>query len=573
MTSESISSEDAKLPPETVRRIRDRLECLYGERAEEAHRSILAILREYGSTHAPATWSERDVVLITYADQVQTPNGPALPALQEFLTTTGLVDLVSTVHLLPFYPYSSDDGFSVVDYRQVHPDAGNWSHVRELAQQVDLMFDLVLNHCSRHSDWFENYLAGTEPFVRYFFEADPAEDLSQVTRPRSLPLLSAFETSRGTRFVWTTFSPDQVDLNFAEPAVLAEFIDILLFYVRQGARIIRLDAIAYLWKEIGTACIHLPQTHQVVKLMRDVLDAVAPNVLLLTETNVPHAENVSYFGDGDQAHMVYQFSLPPLLLDAFLSNDATALRSWLSGLAGTPPGTTFFNFTASHDGIGVRPLEGLVSAERFDSLVQAARQRGSLIGTKRNPDGTDVPYELNIAYVDALGEPDGMDTSLHARRFLSSQAIMLALPGVPGVYFHSLVGTQNDYQGAQASGIPRRINRRKFQLTELLQTLGDADSLQAKIGTGFQHLLRTRTQQPAFHPNGPCKVVELGDTALLAFERTSCDRSQRILCVTNLAPELRCFELHETGRDLLSNQDGPVGSTNIGPYQTMWIEL
>lgn len=572
MTSKPTSPASDGQSHSVLEKVRGRLEFLYGERADDALRCILPILGTHRAAHR-RTWSERDVVLITYGDQVQSPDGPALPALQEFLTTSGLTRLLNTVHLLPFFPFSSDDGFSVIDYRQVHSDVGEWSHVQDLAKHVDLMFDLVLNHCSQHSDWFQGYLAGEEPFVRYFCEAQPSDDLSQVTRPRSLPLLTAFDTSRGTRHVWTTFSADQVDLNFAEPAVLAEFLDMLLFYVRQGARIIRLDAIAYLWKEVGTPCIHLPRTHEVVKLMRDVLDAVAPNVLLLTETNVPHAENVSYFGNGDEAHMVYQFSLPPLLLDAFLSNDASGLRDWLSHQAATAAGTTFFNFTASHDGIGVRPLEGLVSEQRFRRLVEAARQRGSLIGTKRNPDGSDAPYELNVSYVDALGEPAGMDASLHARRFLSSQAIMLALPGVPGVYFHSLVGTRNDVQGAQESGIPRRINRRKFQLDELRRTLGEPDSLQAKIFNGYQHLLRTRIEQPAFHPDGGCELVELGESTLLGFQRTSCDGSQRVLCVTNLDAESRCFDLAEAGRDLLSDQAVPAGSTIVEPYMTMWVEV
>ena len=569
MTSNSTPTSSS-LEQTISERILPRLEFLYGTRAEEAAGLLREVIQQHDITSEIAGWSERDVVLITYGDQVSTETGPALAALQEFLTSNDLANLINTVHILPFYPYSSDDGFSVIDYRAVQPKVGDWSDVRDLRNHVQLMFDLVLNHCSQHSEWFQNYLAGVEPYTHYFIEADPNEDLSQVTRPRSLPLLSPYETSRGLRHIWTTFSADQVDVNFAEPKVLAEFIDILLFYVEQGARIIRLDAIAYLWKQIGTTCIHLPQTHEVVKLMRDVLECVAPHVLLLTETNVPHAENVSYFGEGDEAQMVYQFSLPPLLLDAFLSQDASALRSWLTGFDATPPGTTFFNFTASHDGVGVRPLEGLVSKERFDQLVSAAKDRGSLVGTRRQPNGEDTPYELNVAYVSALGEPDGMDAQVHARRFLSSQAVMLALPGIPGIYFHSLVGTQNDTASAESSGIPRRINRRKFQLDELQAALADGDSLQAKIFAGYQELLRVRIEQPAFHPDGACELIDLGDPAILAFERTSCDGNQRILCITNLAGDSRTVDIQQAGTDLLS-QDEVAGSTNLDPYQTMWV--
>ena len=327
--------------------------------------------------------------------------------------------------------------------------------MQALAGQVDLMFDLVLNHVSRRSQWFQRYLEGSSPYDRYFIEVDPQADVSQVTRPRSLPLLTPVQTARGERHVWTTFSADQMDLNFAEPAVLLEMLDLLLFYAAEGARIIRLDAIAYLWKKIGTSCIHLPQTHEVVKLMRSVLADVAPHVLLLTETNVPHAENIAYFGAGDEAHMVYQFSLPPLLLDALVSEDATSLMRWLAALKPPPSGNTFFNFTASHDGIGVRPLEGLVPEERIAQLSAAVRARQGHVGTRRDAHGNDKPYELNITYLDALRDDAGAFSPAQIQRFLTSQAVMLALQGIPGVYFHSLVGTPND-----VAAVPREAASR-----------------------------------------------------------------------------------------------------------------
>jgi len=561
-------------------RIRGRLDFLYGPRGDDCFSKLMEIVDRHAEQFCPPQprlWDQSDIVLITYADQIRQQDGPALPALTRFLTEEGLDRLINTVHLLPFYPYSSDDGFSVIDYRQVAEDVGGWEDVRGLGEHVGVMFDLVLNHVSQHSQWFQHYLAGREPYTNYFIEADTEEDLSGVTRPRSLPLLTPFETSRGTRHVWTTFSDDQIDLNFAEPAVLCEMIDILLFFVRQGARIVRLDAIAYLWKQIGTSCIHLPQTHEVVKLCRDVLEAVAPHVLLISETNVPHEENVSYFGNGDEAHLVYQFSLPPLLLDAFLSQDATPLTNWLSTLETPVDGTTYFNFTASHDGVGVRPLEGLVEPERFDRLVQAVRDRGGKVSTKRNPDGSDSPYELNITYFDALGRPEGISPELHARRFLSTQAVMLALQGVPGIYFHSLVGTPNDYLGVKQSGIPRRINRRKYEFDELQSCLGAGSSTQRLVYQGYQKLLETRIAQPAFHPQASQEVIPTDQPALLAFSRTSLDEKQRILVVANTSAAPRVFELpngfSNTTHDLLS-EDTPIshGTVRLAPYQAVWLE-
>ena len=358
------------LPDDTRDAIVAKLGTLYGDRAGEVADRIDELAGRYQDLprrDEGGLWNERDAVLITYGDQVSGEDSAALEAQRRWLLDQGFSDLLSAVHILPFSPYSSDDGFSVIDYRKVDPAVGEWADVERLGEDFDLAFDLVLNHCSAKSEWFGAYQSGTEPYTRYFIEADPADDrLAMVTRPRALPLLTPFATDRGEKHVWTTFSADQVDLNFAEPDVLLEMLDVLLGYVRRGARIVRQDAIAYLWKRSGTTCIHLPETHAVVKLMRDLLDAVAPGTLILTETNVPHAENVSYFGGGDEAHMVYNFSLAPLLLDALLTGDGTHLNAWLADLVQPGTGMTYFNFTASHDGVGVRPLEGLVPPRTGD---------------------------------------------------------------------------------------------------------------------------------------------------------------------------------------------------------------
>lgn len=567
--------------PETTARLQARLEVLYGEQASDVLPKLQQLIEVYRTRISPPqklAWDERDVVLITYGDQIRAAGETPLATLKRFLMLTGLNRHINTVHLLPFFPYSSDDGFSVIDYRQVDPALGSWEDIATLGRRFHLMYDLVLNHCSQHSGWFQNYLIDEEPGRRYFIEVDPDVDLSQVTRPRNLPLLTPFETNRGVRHVWTTFSGDQIDLNFAEPDLLIDMLAIFLFYIESGARIVRLDAIAYLWKEIGTSCIHLPQTHEVVKLMRDLVDGLAPGTLLLTETNVPHAENVSYFGAGDEAHMVYQFSLAPLLLDALLTGDAGPLTTWLRNLAPSPPGTTYFNFTASHDGVGVRPLEGLVSPERVERLVESVKERGGRISYKRNSDGSESPYELNITYYSALAPADAPDSELHRQAFLASQAMMLALRGIPGIYFHSLIATPNDQQGAEESGHARRINRRKFDWPALQARLADEDSMPAQVLAGYQHLLAVRIEQPAFHPEGDQQVWDVGHAALLAFLRTSPDRRQHVLVVANVSREPQTMDLAphgawKFGRDLLSQETTIETNQQIhlAPYQVAWL--
>ncbi len=561
--------------------LRQHLTRLYGpQTATEVLPRVIQLLESYAtqiSSHQRTGWNERDVVLITYADQIRAAGESPLAALRRFLIDHEYNRYLNTVHLLPFFPYTSDDGFSVVDYKQVDPDSGDWDDVRALADHFNLAFDMVANHCSQKNEWFQNYLAGEPPYDQFFLDVDPQTDLSEVIRPRALPLLTPFETAHGTKHVWTTFSPDQVDLNYGSPEVLLAMLDVLLFYVAHGARVVRLDAIAFLWKRIGTTCLHLEETHEVVKLMRTVTEMVAPHVLLLTETNVPHTENISYFGNADEAHMVYQFSLPPLLYDAYLTQDATVLEVWMEQLYDIPPGTTYFNFTASHDGIGVRPLEGLVPQDRLDRLVAATGERGGLVGMRTMPDGSQRPYELNITYVDAMSDPRSFTTELHARRFLASQAIMLAMKGVPGVYFHSLVGTQNHTAGVDQSGIARRINRRKFQREELETELAPADSLQNQIYHGYRKLLATRIAQPAFHPDGASEVLPAGNAGLLSFVRTSPDDRQQIWVVANMTAVPQRLQRLDTRTQCLNYdliRDARFSGNqeiSLEPYQIVWL--
>lgn len=565
---------------ESVRlRMMEKLQWLYGDDAGAAMQRIDELADRYEALRdasARPLWNERSVVLITYGDQVQGDGHSALEAQRKFLLDFELDQVISVVHILPFFPYSSDDGFSVIDYRAVNPDVGEWKDIDRLGNSFEFMFDFVVNHCSQHNEWFQRYLKGEAPFKTFFIDVDPATDMSTVTRPRSSPLLTPYETANGTKHVWTTFSADQVDLNFSSPDVLIEMFDILLFYIKHGAQVIRLDAIGFLWKRIGTNCMHLAETHAVVKLMRDLVDDVAPGTILLTETNVPHEENISYFGAGDEAHAVYQFTLAPLLLDALLTGDAQPLKRWLAGLKYPGEQMTFFNFTASHDGIGVRPLEGLVTQERLDALVESVLQRGGLVNMRRKPDGTNSPYELNVAYLSALDSPEGLPPDLHARKFLTSQAVMLALRGVPGIYFQSLVGTANFHEGVMQTGRNRTINRRKFDSNELREIIGEESSVQRKIFEGYRKMLAVRIKQSAFHPDADQEVLDLGGDEVIAFARTSQDGNERIVVLSNVADHSVTVDLSTIGglatsRDLLSGKSTQGTQYELEPYATAWL--
>jgi glycosidase len=567
----------------------DHLAFLYGPEVGSAwHGRLMALLtalrrRNPALLTAEAKLDQTASILITYGDQVREPGRPPLQSLAEFLGAQ-VKGVVSGVHILPFYPYSSDDGFSVIDYEQVDPALGDWADVTALGRDFDLMFDAVVNHISAQSEWFQGFLRDESAYADYFIVVEPGTDLSQVTRPRALPLLTPVQTPSGEKLVWTTFSDDQIDLNYANPEVLFRIIELLLTYVERGATLIRLDAIAYLWKIIGTACIHLEQTHRVVQLMRVVLDAVAPGVKLITETNVPHAENISYLGDGtNEAQLVYNFSLAPLLLNAIQTGRAEHLSRWAAGLTLPSDRVTLFNFTASHDGVGVMPARGILREAEIQALVDGALAHGGRVSFKANPDGSQSVYELNISYFDALSDPTAAEPqSLQVARFILSQTVMLALAGVPGIYIHSLLGSRSWRAGVELTGRNRTINRQKFHRAELEAELARPESLRYQVFQAYAHRLRQRAAHPAFHPQGAQRVVLADNPALFCLLRTAPDGESGVLCLHNFSgrPQVARVVAADLPAgagpliDLIDGERYPAGARVFGlaPYQALWLK-
>ncbi len=562
---------------EEDKNIQSLLTGIYGEeKGSLALKKIIPLIEKFPAKKGRVKdyFSQDDVVLITYGDSLNKNAEAPLKTLHSFANKY-LKDVFSAIHILPFFPYSSDDGFSIIDFLSVNPELGSWKDIEALGNDFQLMFDLVLNHISAKSRWFEQYLKEERGFEDFAIEVEPSTDLSGVTRPRSLPLLTGFKKRSGKAVnVWTTFSADQIDLNYKSIDVLEKMVEALLCYVTRGATILRLDAIAYLWKEIGTNCVHLRQTHDMVKLFRRILDRVFPDVMIITETNVPHIENVSYFGDGkDEAQMVYNFTLPPLLFYTFTREDSAALSGWAKRLHLKSRTNTFFNFTASHDGIGVRPLEGILPKEEIDRLVEVVIKNGGRVSYKKNSDGSESPYELNITYVDALlKNKKGLDT-YHADRFLATQAIQFVLPGVPAVYIHSILGSHNWEEGAKQTGRARTINRKKLKLDNILQQLKDTESFRYQVFFPYIELIKTRKKQPAFHPNASFKILEI-DPKVFAIERY-CE-SQTIYALTNISSEpvsvsLSGDKVLHKMKDLLTRKQFNTKSFVLKPYQFVWL--
>ena len=499
------------------------LERLYGEQSEAVAADIerLIAARPDPPVAAPPAWDERDVWLITYADQFQSPGEVPLRTMERFLDAH--LEWVNGVHILPFAPWSSDDGFSVTDYHGVDARYGTWADVARIAAKRRLMMDAVINHMSAESEWFRRFLDGDPDYAGLFRTADPTADLTATVRPRTTPLLTPFTRSDETVWVWTTFSADQVDLDYRHPETLLRVLDVILTYARQGAEVIRLDAIAFLWKEEGTTSLHLPGTHDVVRLIRAVLDDSYPNVLIVTETNVPHAENVSYFGDGTmpEAQIVYQFPLAPLVLHAATTGDTVPLTAWATTLESIPPGTTFLNFLASHDGVGVRPAEGILTADQIEALARQSRAGGGEVGVRSLPDGSEAPYELNCTWFDLVvaGRSAGAAAAVH----LATHAVMLALQGIPALYVHSLFGSPNDAALFASTGRARSLNRHKYtDVATLEHALAQPASRFSRVLTALEAMVRARTGHAAFHPDAPQRIPE-APVGVFAVERTARD--------------------------------------------------
>ncbi len=544
-------------PREIADGVSDRIDALLAKYSDVADHSRVKVL------------SHSDVMLITYGDTLY-DSEPPLEVLGRFQREylEGTFDLV---HILPFHPYSSDDGFAVIDYYAVRDDLGSWSDIEVLAEHGRIMADAVINHVSSKSEWLRAYLSGDPGFADFFFECDPDDDLSAVTRPRTSPLLTPFEDSDGNiRYLWTTFSEDQVDLNYRNPEVLIAVLDVLFFLVANGARLLRLDAVTFLWKEPGTSSANMPQTHAIIKVIRAAVSQLRSDVVIVTETNVPHRENVAYFGDGhDEAHMVYNFALPPLIAHSLINGDSGRINEWARQLSLPSDEVCFLNFSASHDGVGVRPVEEILDATELQRLVDAAQAGGGRVSFRTLGDGREHPYELNCSFIDLIAGASDSDETL-VRRFIASQAIVLSMPGIPAVYIQSLLGTRNDLRRMQETGRARSINRSRHAYRDVRQRLADEKSVSAMVFSGLKRLIDVRRRNAAFDPYGGFQVLDLG-REVFAIRRLPRQGDDAVVCIVNLTNRDQKVVVDAVGEDL-SSGERVDRETELAPFAVRWIQ-
>ena len=579
-----ISDEQPQLDQELYSRVSEHLSIIYPDlNTKKLASELIAEMGMGRNIQRPTPhrnhWDQGDAILITYGNTIQSSGELPLVTLSRFLDKY-LKRQFTAIHILPFFPFSSDDGFSVIDYSTVNPSLGDWENIESISKKYKLMSDLVINHISSRSRWFENYKNGITPGKDYFIEGNPSDDFSKVVRPRNSPLLTEVRTKAGIRHVWSTFSGDQIDLNFRNPNVLKEFVSIVRSYLNHGITIFRMDAVPFLWKQKGTSCTNLQPTHEIIKLFHTLIEYYFPSALIVCENNVPSNENLTYFGNANEAHVIYNFSLPPLLIYTLLTGRCSHLKNWMMSMPPAQSGTTYLNFIASHDGVGLRPLDGLISDDEVDKLVEKTKQSGGRVTYRKSREGSDKPYELNITLFDLLKSTfDSDEDNYSVERFLCAHSIMFALEGIPAVYIQSIFGSHNDLERLEHTQRNRSINRHIWNEFELEKELSDRQSPHARIFAELKRLLSIRKKQSAFHPNATQYTLHISDD-IFAFWRQSINRDQSIFCISNVTATEKLINLRDINlintdewKDLIGGRlyFNIQEQLSLSPYQVLWI--
>ena len=524
-------------------------------------------------------WNESHSVLITYADSIY-KNGEATLITLRDLLSKHLGSLSKVVHILPFLKSTSDGGFAVSSYDSLEEKFGDWDDLKSISNNHVLMADLVLNHVSSSHPWVQQFIKSQEPGISNVFSPEQNLDWSNVVRPRSSSLFSQINTEDGPKQVWTTFGPDQIDLNWHNPKMTLEFLNLIITYLSNGIKWFRLDAVGFIWKESGTTCLHLPKAHSIVKILRVLLNNLYENGVLITETNVPQKENLSYLIPEDEAHMAYNFPLPPLLLEAIITSRADILNSWIFNWPELPDNTTLFNFTASHDGVGLRALEGLMNEKRIKDLLINCEKRGGLVSHRRLSNGDDKPYELNISWWSAMEDSSRDSNRYQFERFILTQLLVMALKGVPAFYLPALLASENDIKNFSMTGQRRDLNREKFKSDNLLSVLNNPESNANKNLKYLRNAMDVRSELKQFNPCSEMKCLSKDRSDIVVIKRGKGPKS--IFAIHNMTENKINYQLNDNDLpqilDNVSNMQDYLASTkynwkniSLKPFQVIWL--
>ena len=549
---------------------------LSNEEVDLFTKEISGIINHFNKNNKKKKWqvTEKTSMVICYGDSIYSNNQKNLKTFQNFFNKN-LSSFFDTIHFLPFYPSSSDSGFAVKDHYKIDNKIGTWSDIKKFSRKKHIMADIVINHASARGLWFKNFLKEKKPGKDYFLLVNSKFNISKVVRPRDHKLLKEIKIFNKKEFLWRTFSDDQIDLNFKNPKVLIRFIKIMINLIKHGVTIFRLDAIAYLWKENSTKCINLKQTHEIVKILRIISNSLNIQTLIVTETNLPEKENLSYLGKNDESNWIYNFTLPPLLIHALLFENGSYLNTWSKRLPSTKKGNSYLNFIASHDGIGMRPLEGIMQNNSIRNLLTRLKKNGSKFSYRRVNNNKKV-YESNITVFDALKVSNIDKKGLYNfERYIAAHAIMFSFEGVPAMYFNSLFGKSNDEAKYIITGNNRDVNRYRWNEKNILKRISNKNKKEYYIFETIKHLLNIRTKQKAFHPNAARTNINLGKN-FFCIKRVSLDKKQKIICLTNLTSKLQHTKIDKkyiNWKHLINPNIRYQNSNKISlkPFETIWL--
>ena len=539
-------------------------------------REIIYLINKYNKNRKKEDFkiNESTSLVICYGNSVTDGNKKSLKVFNKFYKKH-LKNNFDSVHFLPFYPSSSDSGFAVKDHYKIEPRLGSWKDVKIIAKNCNVMADLVINHSSARGLWFSNFLKNKSPGKDYFFTVDNNFNSKKVIRPREHRLLKKINLSNKTKYLWRTFSPDQIDLNFKNPKVLIRFIKIIFNLINNGVKIFRLDAIAYLWKESGNTCINHRNTHYIIKLIRLVCNLLKTECIIITETNLPEKENLSYFGNNDEANWIYNFSLAPILVYSLLFEDSNKITKWSKNFPIAKLNNNYLNFIASHDGIGMRPIEGIINENTRKKFLNRLKKNGGEFSYRKVQGVKKKVYEANITLFNAFRYSDFDKSGLFGfERYMAAHTIMVSFDGVPAIYFNSMFGNSNDNSKYIISGNKRDLNRYRWNKDKIEDHLKDKNSKQNKYYKNMSNILTIRRKQKAFHPDANRKTLKLGSN-FFGIKRISTDNKQSIYCITNMTSKLQLLKVNKNvfyKRNLFNSKlTKKTGKIQFEPFQTVWL--
>tara|TARA_B100001121_G_scaffold156261_1_gene136621 strand:+ start:2675 stop:4387 length:1713 start_codon:yes stop_codon:yes gene_type:complete len=539
-------------------------------------REIIYLINKYNKNRKKEDLkiNESTSLVICYGNSVTDGNKKSLKVFNKFYMKY-LKNNFDSVHFLPFYPSSSDSGFAVKDHYKIEPRLGSWKDVKLISKNCNLMADLVINHSSARGLWFSNFLKNKSPGKDYFFTVDKNFNSKKVIRPREHELLKKIKLSNKTKYLWRTFSPDQIDLNFKNPKVLIRFIKIIFNLINNGVRIFRLDAIAYLWKENGNTCINHTNTHNIIKFIRLVCNLLKTECIIITETNLPEKENLSYFGNNDEANWIYNFSLAPILVYSLLFEDSNKITKWSKNFPIAKLNNNYLNFIASHDGIGMRPIEGILSTNTQKKFLSRLKKNGGEFSYRKVQGVKKKVYEANITLFNAFKYSDFDKSGIFGfERYMAAHTIMISFDGIPAIYFNSMFGNSNDNSKYIISGNKRDLNRYRWNKDKIEDHLKDQNSKQNKYYKNMSNILAIRSKQKAFHPNAIRKTLKLGSN-FFGIKRVSTDNKQSIYCITNMTSKLQLLKVNKNifyKRNLFKSKlTKKSGKIQFDPFQTVWL--